>query len=118
MSAWLALAAFGALGALARFVLDRAVARRWQFPLGILVVNVSGALGLGFLVGLAAGEATLLLLGTGFLGAYTTFSTWILDSERLARDGRSRRAVVNLLGSTVAGLGAAGAGLLAGLSLG
>lgn len=116
---WPALAAAGALGALARFALDRTVSARSRgpFPLGILVVNVTGAFALGMLIGLSPGSAAILVLGTGFLGAYTTFSTWMVDSERLAGDGRSRLAVLNLLASTVAGLIAAGLGLLAGGAL-
>ena len=110
---WLALAAFGALGALARFELDRAVSGRVRgsFPLGILVVNVSGAFALGLLFGLAPGSAALVLLGTGFLGAYTTFSTWMVDSERLAAERRLKLGVLNVLGSMAAGLIAAGMGL-------
>ena len=110
---WLALAAFGALGALARFELDRAVSGRVRgsFPLGILVVNVSGAFALGLLLGFAPGSAALVVLGTGFLGAYTTFSTWIVDSERLAAKGRWRLGVLNVLGSMAAGLVASGMGL-------
>ena len=110
---WLALAAFGAIGALARFELDRAISARVRtaFPLGILAVNVSGAFALGLLFGLAPGSTSLVVLGTGFLGAYTTFSTWIVDSERLAAEGRWMLGFLNVLGSMAAGLIAAGMGL-------
>ena len=80
-----AIGVLGGIGAIARVLLDAAICRRTRgrFPLGILVVNVSGAFALGLLVGAAAGDDTQRLLGSGLLGAYTTFSTWMLDSHRL-----------------------------------
>ncbi len=59
-----------------------------RFPLGTLVVNISGALVLGLLVGLALSANAYLLAGTAVIGSYTTFSTWMLESHRLAEDGR------------------------------
>ncbi len=99
----------GGLGALARFTLDGAVARAVGrgFPFGTLAVNLTGALLLGLLVGAADGGATNRLLGTGFLGAYTTFSTWALESHRLGEDGRLFLGAVNFVVSLSLGLGAA-----------
>ena len=63
-----------------------------DFPLGILAVNLSGTLLLGVLAGAGAATATReRLLGAGLLGAYTTFSTWMLDSHRLATEAVARR---------------------------
>jgi CrcB protein len=60
----------------------------------------------------------LLLFGTGLLGAYTTFSTWMVEAQRLGEDGALRLMWLYLLGSTVAGLAATGAGWLLGGTLG
>ena len=74
------------------------------FPWGTLAVNLSGAFALGLLVGAAVGGDALRLAGTGFLGAYTTFSTWMLETHRLAEDGRGRAALANVAVSLAAGL--------------
>ena len=102
----------GGLGALGRFALDAAVSRRSAtgLPWGTLAVNLTGALALGLLDGAGVGGDALLLAGAGFLGAYTTFSTWMLESERLGEDGRLRAGLVNLGLSLVAGLAAAALG--------
>ncbi len=96
----------GGLGCVARVLVDDAVMARigGGFPLGILAVNVSGALALGLLVGAGAHGQTLRLAGVGLLGGYTTFSTWMLDSDRMAGDGLRRRAAANVLVSLAAGL--------------
>jgi fluoride exporter len=96
----------GGLGAVARFLLDGAVTARADsaFPWGTLVVNVSGAFALGLLVG--ATDDTYRLLGTGLLGAYTTFSTWMLESHRLGEDGRLRLGALNVALSLAAGVAA------------
>jgi len=99
---WLGIAALGGVGAVARFLLDRAVSARagTTFPWGTLAVNVTGSFALG-----AVGANVV--VGTGLIGAYTTFSTWMLESHRLAEDGRRRAAVVNIVGSLVVGVPAA-----------
>jgi fluoride exporter len=108
---WLGVGLAGAVGAFARFGLDTLVARRWpSFPAGTLAVNVSGAFALGLLVGASAGHDVLLVVGTGLVGGYTTFSTWMLETQRLAEAGRPTSAAVNLFGSLAVGLTAAGAG--------
>jgi fluoride exporter len=99
---WVGVAGLGGVGAIARFLLDGAVSMRagTAFPWGTLAVNATGSFALG-LVG------TSMLVGTGLLGAYTTFSTWMLETHRLAEDGRWRRAVINVVGSLAVGLAAA-----------
>jgi CrcB protein len=115
----------GAAGAVSRYLVDSAVLDRFAgaFPLGILVVNVSGAFVVGLLGALiidrgvfAADLRTPLMVG--FLGAYTTFSTLMLDSWRLIEDGLPLLALGNLLGSFALGLVAVVAGLWLGRSLG
>ena len=96
---------FGAVGAIARFLLDGVVSARADssFPWGTLVVNLTGAFALGFVTGKLSGDAQL-LVGTGLLGSYTTFSTWMFESHRLGEDGELRASVVNLLGSLILGI--------------
>jgi CrcB protein len=112
-------AVLGGAGAVARFLLDGAVSARTGrlFPWGTLAVNLSGAFLLGLVTGLALGADGLRLLGTGLLGAYTTFSTWAFEAHRQAEDGRGRGALLNLVLSLVAGLAAAWAGRRLGLAL-
>ncbi|HEV2777313.1 MAG TPA: fluoride efflux transporter CrcB [Solirubrobacteraceae bacterium] len=110
----LAIGLLGGAGSVARFALDRAITERTEdraadvarpvFPLGTLAVNLSGALLLGLLVGTAPGDDTLRLVGTGLLGAYTTFSTWMLETARLAAGGRRRAAAANIAVSLALGL--------------
>ena len=116
---WTAVAVLGALGAYARFALGALVeARRpGAFPYGTFAVNLSGALVLGLLTGLSVTGDALLVLGTGFLGAYTTFSTWMFESVRLAEDGGRRLALLNLLVSLAAGLAAVALGRALGEAL-
>jgi CrcB protein len=104
----LAIGLLGGLGAIARFGLDGAVAARLgrQLPFGTLAVNLSGAFALGLLTATLSGDAYR-IAGTGFLGAYTTFSTWMFESHRLGEDGRLRAAALNLAGSLALGLTAA-----------
>jgi fluoride exporter len=96
----------GGVGAIGRFLLDGAVASRVRsgFPFGTLAVNLTGALALGLLHGAGVGDDALRLAGTGLLGAYTTFSTWTLESHRLGEDGRLRLGLANLLVSLALGL--------------
>lgn len=100
-----------ALGAPARWALDRAVQRRHDsaFPWGTFVVNVSGSLALGMLLGVVgADEAPLVaLLGTGFLGAFTTYSTFAVETLRLFEQGAGRLAAANVAASLAAGMLAA-----------
>jgi CrcB protein len=113
------IAILGGLGALGRFLLDGAVASQLgrAFPFGTLAVNLTGAFALGVLDGAAVGGNALRLAGIGFLGAYTTFSTWTLEAHRLGEDGRTRLGLANLLVSLALGLGCAWLGRQFGLAL-
>ena len=117
--AWIGVAVLGAGGAWARFRLDGFISGRWpgSFPTGTLAVNVTGSFALGVLVGLSVTGDLMLVLGTGLLGGYTTFSTWMFESERLGEHGEARLLWLNLVGSTLAGVAAAGLGWLLGAAL-
>ena len=96
----------GGVGAVTRFVVDGVVATRAvsEFPLGTFVVNLSGAFALGVVAGAALGDDAYRLLATGLLGGYTTFSTWMLESQRLGEDGELRLGLVNLLAPLALGV--------------
>jgi CrcB protein len=112
VATWVAVAAVGALGSLARFGVHETVQRRFgaRYPLGTFLVNISGACALGILVGAALTGDAFRIAGVGLLGAYTTFSTWMLETERLADRGASAAAVVNVVGSVVVGVAAVALG--------
>jgi fluoride exporter len=109
----------GGAGAIARFLIDGAVAGRARrdFPYGTMAVNLTGALLLGLAVGLALTADDYRLAGTGLIGAYTTFSTWAFESQRLGEDGQVRAAAVNFGASLLLGLGAAWLGRVIGTAL-
>jgi len=113
---WLGVGLLGGLGALARFAIDALVSTNTdaRFPLGTLLVNLSGALVLGVLVGIALHGNAYLLVGTAVIGSYTTFSTWMFESHRLAEDGRRWLFTANVTLSLLAGVGAAALGRLLG----
>jgi fluoride exporter len=106
---WVGVMLIGGIGSVTRFVLDRTVARRVArpFPYGTLTVNISGAALLGLLGGLALSKDAALLTGTAFVGAYTTFSTWMLETQRLGEERQNWAAVANIVVSVVLGLAAA-----------
>nr|WP_239528559.1 CrcB family protein [Microbacterium esteraromaticum] len=110
-------AACGGLGAATRYLVDIGIARATgsRFPWGVMVINVTGSLLLGLVVGMLPGAA--FVLGAGFLGGYTTFSTAMIDAISLWRDGEQRAAVFDLLGMLVLSLAAAGLGLAQGGAL-
>ena len=107
----------GAIGAPARYLLDGYIHDRagGEWPLGTLVVNISGSLVLGFLAGLVLYHAfpatPRTILGTGFCGAYTTFSTFTYETIRLAEDGERRGAARNVVASLLLPALAAALGL-------
>jgi CrcB protein len=115
--AWVAFVLAGALGAPLRHLVDGFVADRTggAFPWGTLMVNVTGSLLLGFLTGLALyhgfPETPKVVLGAGFCGAYTTFSTFSFETVRLVEVGTVREAARNALGTMVICAGAAAAGV-------
>jgi CrcB protein len=115
----LAVGVLGGVGAVARLHVDNAVGRRVGrgFPSGILAVNLSGTLVLGILAGLAVDGDAYRLLAGGLIGAYTTFSTWVFDSHRLAEEGRRGLAVANLVVSLLLGLAAVWLGRTVGSAL-
>ncbi|MFB9465250.1 fluoride efflux transporter CrcB [Streptomyces cinereospinus] len=114
---WLLVIAGAMVGAPLRYLTDRAVRSRHDsaFPWGTFAVNVTGCAALGLLTGAAAAGAASspwqLLLGTGLCGAFTTYSTFSYETLRLAGTGAGRLAVLNVVGSVGAGLGAAFAGV-------
>lgn len=113
-----ALIALGAAaGANARYWLGRWITAGWPdaFPTATLLINLSGSLGLGLLVGwpraqAAWGGGLWLLAGVGFLGGYTTFSTFSVELVRLLQEGRQLAALAYALLSALGGLLAAAAG--------
>jgi len=114
--AWIGVAVLGAVGALLRFALDGAVSARAgrDLPFGTFAVNVSGAFTLGVLAGASLTGDALVLAGTATVGAFTTFSTWMFETQRLVEDGEARGALANALISLAAGLGAVALGRFVG----
>lgn len=110
------MAAVGGVGAVARFVLDGLIGARFgrELPLGTFAINVSGAFVLGLLDGLALSGDAMVIAGTATIGAYTTFSTWMLETQRLAEDGEYGSAALNVGVSIVAGFAAVVLGHLVG----
>ncbi len=108
----IAVGVVGGVGAVVRFALDGSVAGRAgrELPFGTLLVNVLGALVLGFLVGAAVDRNAYRILGTGLIGAFTTFSTWAFESHRLGEDGELGLGVLNFALTLALGIGAAWAG--------
>ncbi|MDV8001995.1 fluoride efflux transporter CrcB [Rhodococcus sp. IEGM 1408] len=118
LAGWIALG--GGAGAALRYAVDLAVSSRWRraFPLATFLINLSGSLALGFLVGWFyssdAGPGWSLpvsVIGTGLLGGYTTFSTASFDTLRLARDGRVGMALAYAVGTMLVTVAAAVVGL-------
>jgi CrcB protein len=113
----LAVGAAASFGAVARYLIDQAAARRFGavFPLGTWLINITGSFVLGLVTGLAAhhGLSThvVAVVGTGVCGGYTTFSTFSYETVRLMEDGSGLLALGNLAGSVACGLAAAALGL-------
>ena len=103
--------AAGAAGALSRYGVGVLVGRG-AFPWATLGINVAGSFLLGLLVGAATVSSDArLVVGVGFLGAFTTFSTFTVDAVDLVREGRAGVAAAYVLASVLLGLAAAGAGI-------
>ena len=105
---WAGVVFVGGIGSVLRFLVDRTVARRVArpFPFGTLAVNISGAALLGFLFGQLSKDAAL-LADTAFVGAYTTFSTWMLETQRLGEERQAWAAGTNIVVTVVLGIAAA-----------
>lgn len=116
---WIGVALLGGVGAVLRFRLDRLVESRvaGELPLGTLTVNLVGSFALGVLTGAGVTGDALLLAGTAVLGSFTTFSTLMLETERLAEDGDDPVALLNLGLSLVAGLAVTALGWALGAAL-
>jgi CrcB protein len=119
MLTWIAVMLIGGAGSVARFLVDGTVSAGTgrDFPFGTLVVNVSGAVILGLLTGLALSGSAALLAGTAAVGSYTTFSTWMFETQRLTEERQHRKAVANIAASLVLGVAAAALGRLIGAHL-
>lgn len=104
-------AACGGVGAATRYLVDLGISRLTggRFPWGVLLINVTGSLALGLVLGLLPGGA--FVIGAGFLGGYTTFSTAMVDAVALWRDGERPASVSYVLGMLLASIAAAAAGL-------
>jgi len=113
----LAIGVGGFLGSLSRYgvtrllqgTAEKVIGRTWSFPIGTLVVNLSGCFVLGFFYALASERTSphvRLGVAVGFVGAYTTFSTLMFDSSSLVEKGELYKAAVNLLVSLVVGFAA------------
>lgn len=110
---WVALALAGGLGAVLRVLVDGGVMRRLteRLLLGTLAVNLTGSFALGLLDGIVLPDDLELVVSTGLIGAYTTFSTWMLETQQLASDGRRLQAATYVVVSLAAGLALAWLGL-------
>ncbi|HEX8804263.1 MAG TPA: fluoride efflux transporter CrcB [Acidimicrobiales bacterium] len=121
--AWVGFVAAAAVGAPLRYLVDTAVADRTggAFPWGTVTVNVTGSLVLGLLTGLALHhglpDTPKVMLGTGFCGAYTTFSTHTFETVRLLEEGAPSAAVRNAAGTLLASTAAAAFGLALAVAL-
>ena len=116
MLVWVGVVLIGGAGSVARFLVDGVVASTAgrDFPFGTLVVNLSGAIILGLLTGLALNSEQALLAGTAAVGSYTTFSTWMLETQRMAEERQHRKVIANIAVSLVLGVAAAWLGRLIG----
>jgi CrcB protein len=116
---WIGVAVFGGFGAVARFLVDGWVGARFgrELPIGTFAVNASGAFVLGLLDGLALSGNATIVAGTATIGAYTTFSTWMFETQRLAEDGEFQAAGLNIAASVIAGFAAVVLGHLLGRHL-
>jgi fluoride exporter len=116
---WAGVIIIGGAGSVVRFLADGLVASAAgrDFPVGTLAINVSGAMILGLLTGLALGHDQALLAATAAVGSYTTFSTWMFETDRLTEDRQFRWAAANVIVSLVLGVAAAALGRLIGAHL-
>jgi fluoride exporter len=116
---WAGVVVIGGLGSVLRFTVDRVVTRRTgtAFPFGTLAVNLTGSFVLGLIGGLAAAPDVTLLAGTAAVGSYTTFSTWMLETQRLGEERQVSLAATNVVVSVILGVAAAALGRTIGVGL-
>ncbi len=116
---WIAATLLGGCGATLRFLVDSFVSHRVDrdFPCGTFLVNISGSCLLGLTVGLALHGKAAVLIGSATIGAYTTFSTWMFETQRLVEDGEPAGALANAMVSLAAGFLAAVLGRVIGAHL-
>ena len=124
MKTAVAIAVAGALGTLARYGVGGWISRRNDsaFPWETFVVNISGAFAIGLIFTVATERWSVApwirsALTIGFLGGYTTFSTFMYESYRLGEDRAHTLALLNIVGSCAAGLVAVYLGIVAGRAL-
>ena len=116
-----AVAVGGSLGAVSRMIVGRLLANA-SFPWATVAINLAGCFALGLLVcathdGIASHRALRVALGTGFLGAFTTFSTFSVEAVALAEEKRWLAAGLYVGGQVIVGLALAAAGMIAGRTL-
>jgi CrcB protein len=114
---YFAIAAAGSAGTLLRYLLAAQVGKlNLRFPLATFIINITGSFFLGWFLSYVArhsvSDTTRLAIGVGFVGAYTTFSTFMYESNALADEGAGFEAIMNLLGSLIAGIIAIRLGML------
>lgn len=106
----------GTLGALCRFQLGKLLSQKSSraFPIGTFLINITGAVLLGILTGADPGNSVYLLLGDGFLGAYTTFSTFMYEGFNLFQGKQKLNAIIYILGTLFLGILGYAAGFASG----
>jgi CrcB protein len=114
---FLAVALAGSVGAVLRYVLGLQIGRlNMRFPLATFIINITGSMFLGWFLAYAGrhqiSDTTRVAIGVGFVGAYTTFSTWMYESTRLLDERAWLEASANLVGSLVVGLIAVRLGMM------
>lgn len=114
---YLAVAAAGSVGAVLRLVVAVFCKHFFptRFPLGTFIINITGSLFLGWFLTYAdrhiLSDTMKMAIAVGFVGAYTTFSTFMFESNGLVRDGLTLQAIINIVGSIAVGLLAVRAGI-------
>lgn len=105
----------GVFGSLTRYILGKVISEKFDstFPVGTFIINFSGAVLLGILNGSGLGKNAVLLLGDGFLGAYTTFSTFMYEGFNLFQENEKRNALIYTISTLLTGV----VGFIAGFSL-
>ncbi len=103
---YLLVAAGGAVGSLVRFLIGRRIAEkaRTGFPIGTFIINITGAILLGIVSTVRISGNMYILIGDGFLGAYTTFSTFMYEGFNMFRDREKMNAFIYIIGAIILGV--------------